>query len=194
MMIDWKPMQRRIGTVPDGIMGRATLTALFRHFGAKQDRAEELALSALVHFDEAELFDNKLRFAHFMAQLIHESGGFRYMEEIASGQAYEGRADLGNTEPGDGRRYKGRGPIQLTGRANYRTFGRMIGVDIERHPDVVALPSMGLWVGCLFWKTKGLNALADADDVRGVTRRINGGFNGLADRQKHLAEMKELLA
>ncbi|HEX8258426.1 MAG TPA: glycoside hydrolase family 19 protein, partial [Allosphingosinicella sp.] len=134
-----------------------------------------------------------LRFAHFLAQLGHESGGFRYMEEIASGEAYEGRRDLGNVQPGDGRRFKGRGPIQLTGRANYREFGRRVGIDLEGHPEIAALPSIGMLTACTYWTVKGLNALADRDDLDGITRRINGGTNGLADRAVRLRAMKALL-
>ena len=134
--------------------------------------------------------DSALRLAHFMAQLCHESGSFRYMEEIASGAAYEGRADLGNTVAGDGKRFKGRGPIQLTGRANYRTFGRRIGIDLERHPEIAAIPSIGLHTALEYWRDRGLNALADRDDVLGITRKINGGLNGIRDREDHLKKIK----
>lgn len=192
-MIDAKQLQQRLGLVDDGLIGRDTFRGLFARFGAPPERASELAMAANVHLRTYGILDTPLRLAHFMAQLAHESGGFRYMEEIASGAAYEGRADLGNTQAGDGRRYKGRGPIQLTGRANYRTFGRKVGIDIEAHPEVVALPSFGLLVACMFWDAKGLNALADADDVEAVTRRVNGGLNGLADRQTYLIKAKGLL-
>src|SRR5690606_4952046 len=140
------------------------------------------------------VMETNLRLAHFLAQVLHESGSFRYMEEIASGKAYEGRADLGNTQPGDGVRYKGRGPIQITGRANYRYFGRKIGIDIESNPTIAAVPSIGLHLALEYWKDRGLNALADKDDIETITRRINGGLNGLADRKAHLAKVKGWLA
>lgn len=183
-------LQKAVGVHADGIIGRGTLSALFRKLGASNARAEELALAANVHMRTYGILDNPLRFIHFMAQLTHESGNFRYMEEIASGKAYEGRKDLGNIHAGDGVRYKGRGPIQLTGRANYRKYGQQLGIDLENNPEIVALPSMGLMVACKFWSDNGLNALADKDDVVAVTRRINGGTNGLEDRKKHLALLR----
>jgi putative chitinase len=187
-------MQRALGIAADGIIGRDTLRALFARFGAPVSRPAELALSANTHFRTYGILDTVNRLCHFMAQVAHESGGFRYMEEIASGQAYEGRADLGNTQAGDGKRYKGRGPIQLTGRANYRLFGRALGIDFEEHPEMVAYPSVGLLAGCHFWQMRGLNELADADDVVAITKRVNGGVNGLADRKAYLAKMKALFA
>lgn len=194
-MTDWiTRLQGRIGVVQDGDFGRKSFTGLFRHMGATQDRAEELALAAVVHFPNFGLMDSNLRLAHFLAQVGHESGSFKYMEEIASGSAYEGRADLGNICPGDGKRYKGRGPIQITGRSNYRSFGRQIGIDIERHPELAAIPSIGLHLACAYWGNRNLNALADADDVEAITRKINGGLNGLADRKSRLTAMKGLVA
>lgn len=188
-----KQLQSRLGVKADGDIGRGTLTALFRKFGAGPERAAELALSANVHFRTYGILDTPLRLAHFMAQLIHESGSFRYMEEIASGSAYEGRADLGNIINGDGKRYKGRGPIQLTGRANYRTYGRLAGIDFERNPTLVATPSIGLMVSCMFWDREKLNLFVDQDDIRNITLRINGGFNGYEDRKLNLKRVKALL-
>jgi putative chitinase len=153
----------------------------------------ELALGAAVHIPHYEIDATPLRLAHFMAQLAHESAGFLYMEEIASGAAYEGRKDLGNTQPGDGRRFKGRGPIQLTGRANYRWYGQLIGIDLERHPEIAAIPSIGMLTACLYWHDHRLNEIADVDDVERITRKINGGLNGFADRKAKLAVMKDLL-
>ena len=87
-----------------------------------------------------------LRKTAFLAQLAHESAELRFMEEIASGAAYEGRKDLGNTQPGDGKRYKGRGPIQLTGRANYKKFGDLLGLDLVNNPTIAATPEVGFRV------------------------------------------------
>lgn len=194
MTIDARKLQARLGVAADGIIGRNTLSALFRHFGCPPARADELALSAAVHFPAYGIMVSGLRLAHFVAQLAHESDNFKAMEEYASGAAYEGRADLGNTQPGDGKRYKGRGPIQLTGRANYREYGRELGIDFERHPEIVAMPSIGLIAGLRYWERKGLNAFADADDILTITKRINGGTNGLDDRRAKLATMKALLS
>ena len=131
------------------------------------------------------------RSAAFLAQLFHESGGLRYMEEIADGSAYEGRADLGNTEPGDGRRYKGRGPIQLTGRANYRRFGELLGRPLEEHPELVKSPDVGFQVAALYWTDRNLNARMDEPSssearLRAVTLAINGGLNHIDDRRAWL--------
>lgn len=192
-MIDAKKLQRNVGVADDGDIGRGTLTALFAKFGAKPELAAELGLAANVHFRTYGILDTGLRLAHFMGQCAHESGGFIYMEEIASGAKYEGRADLGNTQPGDGRRYKGRGPIQLTGRANYRAFGREVGIDFESHPEIVAYPSIGLMAAVRYWNSRNLNALADADDLVGITKKINGGTNGLEDRRVQTAKAKALI-
>jgi putative chitinase len=133
------------------------------------------------------------RQAAFLAQVAHESGELRFFEEIASGAAYEGRRDLGNVRPGDGRRFKGRGPIQLTGRANYRAAGRALGIELENNPTRAADPDVGFRVAAWYWRTRGLNTLADQGDFRQITKRINGGFNGLADRQRYWARAKAVL-
>jgi putative chitinase len=128
--------------------------------------------------------NTKHRMRHFLSQISHESGVGKYTKEIASGDAYEGRRDLGNTQPGDGRRFKGAGYIQLTGRANYQAFANYIkdprvmeGVDYvaEKYP----FTSAGYW-----WYRNGMNALCDTNPtVEQVTRRVNGGYNGLSDRK-----------
>lgn len=122
------------------------------------------------------------RVAAFLAQLAHESGGFRYTQELASGADYEGRSDLGNTQPGDGVRFKGRGLIQLTGRANYERCGQGIGLDLINHPELLEQPPHATESAAWFWESHGLNDLADRGDQRAICRRINGGYNGLAER------------
>lgn len=194
MGIDPRKLQAAVGATVDGILGIGTFTALFRKCGAPADRALDLATCAARWLDEYGVMDSTQRFAHFLAQLIHESGSFRYMEEIASGAAYEGRVNLGNTQPGDGRRYKGRGPIQITGRSNYRTFGRRVGIDLEANPAIAAVPSIGLHLALEYWKSRDLNTLADADNLEAITRKINGGTNGLSDRRAHYTAVKAWLS
>ena len=144
------------------------------------------------------------RAAAFLAQLAHESGQFRFMEEIWGPTAAQRRYEppgtladtLGNTEAGDGRRFKGRGPIQITGRANYERFGKLLGIDLVTDPARAAEPDLAFRIAALFWSKKGLNELADrpsTETFREITRRINGGFNGLADRQKFFAVACEVL-
>lgn len=131
--------------------------------------------------------DTPPRQAAFLAQLAHESGQLRYVREIATGEAYEGRADLGNTQPGDGRRYKGRGLIQITGRDNYRKCGEYLGIDLIANPELLETPELAARSAAWFWSVNGLNELADEGDLKRITRRINGGLNGWQDRQSYYA-------
>lgn len=137
-----------------------------------------------------------LRQLHFLAQVGHESGELRYTEEIASGAAYEGRKDLGNTQPGDGERFKGRGLIQLTGRTNYQNYGNAIGVDLVTNNQwtrVATDPDLAVDVAAWYWDTHNLNQYADADDIETITRKINGGLNGLDDRKRIAARARFFL-
>jgi putative chitinase len=143
---------------------------------------------------QAYAIDTRLRIAHFLAQTCHESAGFRTTEEFASGQAYENRKDLGNDQAGDGPRYKGRGLLQLTGRANYRDLGKTLKVELEEHPELAAEPVLSLTIACEFWKKKRINAACDADDVVRVTKLINGGTNGLDDRRSLTSKAKTAIA
>lgn len=126
----------------------------------------------------------KMREAAFISQILHESGSFKYTKEIASGQAYEGRKDLGNTQQGDGVRFKGRGLIQITGRHNYEAMSKALGIDFVSKPELVEQPEYAVWTACRWWWEKGLNRLADGGKFIEITKVINGGTNGLADRQK----------
>lgn len=122
------------------------------------------------------------RQAAFLAQCAHESGELRYTREIASGDAYEGRADLGNTQPGDGRKYRGVGIIQVTGRANVTAAGIAIGVDLAADPTQGESPANACLISAWFWQSRGLNELADNNAFGTVTHRINGGYNHLDER------------
>ena len=145
--------------------------------------------------------DGLLRTAAFIAQLAHESGEFQFMEEIwgptAAQLRYEPPGDLaarlGNTQAGDGKRFKGRGPIQVTGRCNYKLYGDLLGIDLVTQPDLAASPEVGFETAGLYWTKNGLNALADAGDFKGITRRINGGQNGAADRERFYRRALEVL-
>jgi len=132
----------------------------------------------------------------FLAQLAHESGQLIYWEELASGDAYEGRADLGNTHPGDGRRYKGRGPIQLTGRSNYRSAGQALGLPLEANPTMVSETNVGFKTSIWFWNSRSLNQLADSNTQSSfdqITRRVNGGYNGKSSRDAYWHKAKQVL-
>jgi putative chitinase len=144
--------------------------------------------------------DTPLRIAHLLAQTAHESDSFCTTEEYASGAAYEGRTDLGNTSPGDGKRFKGRGPIQLTGRANYQKFTVWLRSLVSTCPDFVANPELVAtfpwagWAVFYFWSTRKLNVYADRDDLVEETKVINGGKNGLAARAAFLVKAKVVIS
>lgn len=142
--------------------------------------------SALV---EAQI-NTPLRISAFLGELSEESGELRYWEEEASGQAYEGRKDLGNIYPGDGPKFKGRGPIQLTGRANYTKAGQALGLDLITHPEIVATPAVGFRTTCWYWTTHNLNSFADVGNFREITHRINGGYLNEDVREMYYARAK----
>jgi putative chitinase len=167
--------------------------------------------------------DTPLRVAHILAQLAHESGFMPVSENLnysakrlmqvwpnrfptlASAQrcagnpealgntVYAGRLGNGGPESGDGYRYRGRGQIQMTGRSNYRTYGSIIGFDLERDPDLLLQYGVSALAAGAFWKARGLNRWADIDDVTSVTRIINGGLNGLQERTEYVRRAKKAL-
>lgn len=153
--------------------------------GANTDNADRLLPYLDAAFEEFEINTPK-RQAAFLAQIGHESGHLRYLKEIWGPtdvqKRYEGRADLGNTNPGDGSRFRGRGYLQTTGRANYAKTGAALGVDLEQSPELLEQPEWAIRSAGWFWKEHGLNELADAGNFEKITRRINGGLNGYAER------------
>ena len=136
-----------------------------------------------------------LRQAHFLAQTCEESFGYSRLEEEASGKRYEGRKSLGNSQPGDGPRFKGRGFIQITGRTNYRVIGKALQLDLEENPTQVDDPRIAVRTACEFWIRNHLNLFADADNLRQITRIVNGPLmNGLQQRAVFLAKAKAVLS
>jgi len=137
------------------------------------------------------------RQAAFLAQIGHESGQLKWVREIwgptAAQQKYEGRKDLGNTEPGDGKRFMGRGLIQITGRDNYRKVAAALGIPLLSSPELLEQPEWAVTSAAWWWADRGLNDIADSGDFEKLTRRINGGLNGLDDRKAIWERAKSVL-
>lgn len=155
--------------------------------GVRGDLAVKYADVLTDAMDEYEI-NNRERKAAFMAQILHESGMLRYVKEIwgpsPAQSRYEGRKDLGNVQIGDGKLYMGRGFIQTTGRNNYQKTGEALGVDLLSNPELLETPILASRSAGWFWKNRGLNELADDGRFELITRRINGGINGLEDRER----------
>jgi predicted chitinase len=142
-----------------------------------------------------------MRQAAFLAQTAFETGELMFLEELwgptAFQKKYEPPGDvansLGNMEPGDGERYKGRGVLTIKGKSNYRKYGELLGVDLINNPDLAATPAVAFRKGAIFWKASGLNELADAGDFIQITKRINGGIRALAERQRYYESAKKAL-
>ncbi len=155
-------------------------------------RAEKF-LPYLNRYAEEFEINTPLRWAHYLAQIAHESGELRYTKEIASGKAYEGRKDLGNTHKGDGVRYKGRGLIQITGRANYRKYAGYCGYDVVEQPELLEKPLGATRSSMWIFDTFGCNELADEDNLKAIRRKINGGYKGLEKCEEYLKKSKRAL-
>ena len=179
---------------PAPVGGGATADLLFAAMGGSLplQRYAELLPAVLESLRNCDC-TNENRVAEWMAQIGHESVGLQYMEEIADGSAYEGRQDLGNTQPGDGTRYKGRGPIQITGRSNYTQVSQWAHSKglvptptfFVDQPEQLGTDQYAFRGTEWYWTVARpkINAMADAGDIEGVTRAINGGLNGYEDRQ-----------
>ncbi|HVZ38022.1 MAG TPA: SpvB/TcaC N-terminal domain-containing protein [Candidatus Kapabacteria bacterium] len=165
--------------------------------GLNQRRAEQLAPilnNAMREFN----INTPERRNMFLAQVAHESGSLRFFRELGNDryfERYNNRRDLGNTHPGDGPRYRGRGAIQITGRRNYEQAGRALGLDLVNHPELLEQPENALRSAAWWWANHGLNQMVDQHpgDVRRTTRRINGGYNGLQDRIQRYQRVQRAL-
>jgi len=205
-----KSWQLANGLTSDGVVGDDTWKKLFPIKIEITQSATQVGLSldklkghipneVLAQIpDTAAKFNitTNLRLAHFLSQCAHESGDFKWVVEFASGQAYEGRKDLGNTQPGDGVKFKGRGFIQLTGRANYDKFSKFVNEDCVTNPKLVATKYPMMSAAYFFdknnlWKT--CDGGSTNADVLKVTKRVNGGTNGLDDRLEKFHKFWSLL-
>lgn len=134
-----------------------------------------------------------LRMAHFLGQSMEESDNYSTLTEYASGAEYNGRKDLGNLRPGDGPRFKGRTPFQLTGRANYKKVGEELGIDLISNPDLALQMPWAMAIPATYWKDHRLNQVADIDDIEHMTRLINGGYRGFKVRIINTNKAKQSL-
>lgn len=166
------------------------LKAIMPYAGPRAEIFLEPLNAAMMEFD----ITGPVRQAAFLAQIAHESGSLKYVKEIASGEAYEGCQDLGNTETGDGVKYKGRGLVQITGRANYRECSDALGMDLLDNPDLLCTPENAARSAAWFWSSRGLNDLADKGDFKLITKKINGGYNGYQDRLSYYERAQQVLA
>lgn len=140
--------------------------------------------------------NTRLRLAHFMAQIEHESGGFKYLTELGGKSyfdKYEGRKDLGNIQKGDGFKFRGRGYIQVTGRANYTLLSKDMRIDFVNNPDALSQEANAMISAVWYWNKHKLNSLADLNDITKITKKINGGLNGFEDRKRLFSKWFELL-
>lgn len=150
---------------------------------------------------EESQINTPLRQAAFLAQIAHESDELRFMSEIWGPTPAQVRYDppsllskrLGNIKLGDGFRYRGAGPLQLTGRSNYRLAGKALGLDLEENPDLARTPEVGFRVAAWYWKVHKLNELADISNFDAITKKINGGFNGKLARDSYYVRAKAVL-
>ena len=170
-------------------MTPAELASMMPYAASRAQTFAEPLTAAMAEFE----INTPRRQAAFLAQLAHESGSLRYVKELADGNGYEGRKDLGNTSPGDGVKYKGRGLIQITGKANYRACGMALGLDLLSSPELLETPVNACRSAGRVWKWKNLNQHADTDSFGSLTRAVNGGYNGLDDRIHHWLRCRKVL-
>lgn len=168
----------------------AQLAAICPHAGSRIAVFLQPVNDAMIQFG----ITSPRRQAAFLAQCAHESTEFLYLRELASGNEYEGRSDLGNSQSGDGPLFKGGGLIQITGRYNYLHCGLAIGIDLVNHPELVTVPANACNASAWWWSTHGLNQLADENSFGTITHRVNGGYNGLDARCAYWAAALRAIA
>jgi putative chitinase len=164
------------------------ISDLLRKVFPKGRRLQEIGQYCDQYFPQYEVNTNQ-RIAAFLGQCAVETGGFQWYHELGPAfyfNKYEpktriGKA-LGNTQKGDGYRYRGKGLLMLTGRSNYAAVGAALGIDIVNHPELVEGPQYAVLISLYFWSSHNLNVLADGWQLSMITKRVNGGYNGLPQR------------
>lgn len=204
-MIDIPSLQRRllaqgyaIGAA-DGAFGPRTMAALLAHVAMRPMADMQAIAEAMVkHIDRFGLRDTPARLANWIGQTCHETMQYQRLREIwgptLAQRGYEGRTDLGNTQAGDGKRFMGRGLIQVTGRANYTEMAMRSGLPLVEQPELLEQPDAAVLVSAIWWTRRRLNALVDSGREDDVTRAINGGTNGISDRRARVARAKAMMA
>jgi putative chitinase len=179
----------------DGFRGPRTFAALCSYVAGHDLGSLGLALGRGMATWCADF--SPLNLAHFIGQGAHETGRMKWLTELGGPTycaRYDGRKDLGNCNPGDGYRFRGRGfPMHLTGRANYAWMSKEVGVDLVANPDRAAAPELSIRIGVIYWRSRGLDHLAEDDDVEAVTEGVNGGHNGLEERRQFTDRAKTML-
>jgi putative chitinase len=191
---------------PDGALGPNTFAAMLNYTVQRNVGATTSLLGRAMSVDFPKYgVTTTLRIAHFIGQAAHETQGFRYLSEVGSGkdlnhdgfddylEQYDFRKDLGDSHVGDGDKYRGRGLFQITGLFNYTLYGTRLGINLLANPAQAAQPETATLTACMFWSDRKLNALADADNCTAVTKKINGGSNGLAERLAYTNRLKTIL-
>lgn len=202
-MIDFRAAQRRLAKagydigLSDGVAGPRTWAGILAYAaGRPLEALRPYGTPAAAVLPRYGIAETAARVANFVGQATHESGCFRYTREIwgptPAQRGYEGRKDLGNIAPGDGYTYRGRGIFQITGRANYWQIGKALGLPLEATPALAESPPIAVEAAAWFWHARGLNQLADARDGDAITRRINGGLNGAAERRALVSRVSGL--
>ena len=186
----------------DGVLGPQTFACLLARTGLH--RLDQLPLSgplgaALYTWTPTADIITPLRLQHFLAQTACETAAFTRLKESDGGNPhyfdrYEGDKELGNTHPGDGAKYCGRGLLDDTGRWNYQHIHDLTGIDCVNHPEFLEVPNLAVRAACIFWKSRNINAAADDNDLPRVTKLVNGGLNGLSDRQTFFTRLKVITA
>ena len=179
------------------IIGRPVTAAQLRQILPNAGNRADTFVGPLNAAMQKYQINTPARQAAFLAQIGHESGQLRYVREIwgptPAQKRYEGRKDLGNTQPGDGKRFMGRGLIQLTGRANYTKYAKLLNLPLVENPELLEEPINAALSAAAYWDQNNLNALADAGRFNDITQRINGGQNGAADRRALWGRAKKVL-